>query len=163
MSLTTVEERDYMTHVSYTRAFGNLIYAMVCTRSDLSQSVSMVTRCMHDPDMDHGRQKSGSTMHQRYRRCWFGIQEGYYGQARVYQIHWFRLRRRPRQAPVYNMVYFCTGSSTRLSTTEAEYMVITEAMKEAIWLQGLLDDLEIDQDLLKIICVSMSAIYFAKN
>ena len=42
-------------------------------------------------------------------------------------------------------------------------MVMTEAMKEAIWLQGLLDDLEIDQDLLKINCDSMSAIYLAKN
>ena len=50
-----------------------------------------------------------------------------------------------------------------LSTTEAEYMAMTEAMKEAIQLQGLLDDLGIDQDLLKINCDSMSAIYLAKN
>ena len=44
-----------------------------------------------------------------------------------------------------------------LSTTEAEYMAMTEAIKEAIWFQGLLDDLGIDQDLLKINCDSMSA------
>jgi len=42
-------------------------------------------------------------------------------------------------------------------------MAMTEAMKEAIWLQGLLDDLGIEQDLLKINCDSMSAIYLAKN
>jgi len=42
-------------------------------------------------------------------------------------------------------------------------MDMTEAMKEAIWLQGLLDDLRIEQDLLKINCDSMSAIYLAKN
>jgi len=42
-------------------------------------------------------------------------------------------------------------------------MVMTEAMKEAIWLQGLLDNLGIDQELLKINCDSMSAIYLAKN
>jgi len=42
-------------------------------------------------------------------------------------------------------------------------MVMTKAMKEAIWLQGLLDDLGIDHDLLKINCDSMSAIYLAKN
>jgi len=42
-------------------------------------------------------------------------------------------------------------------------MVMTEGMKETIWLQGLLDDLVIDQDLLKINCNSMCAIYLAKN
>ena len=50
-----------------------------------------------------------------------------------------------------------------LSTTKAKYMAMTEAMKEVIWLQRLLDDLRIDQDLLKINCDSMSAIYLAKN
>ena len=42
-------------------------------------------------------------------------------------------------------------------------MDMTEAMKEAIWSQGLLDDLRIDQDLLKINCDSMSVIYLAQN
>ena len=41
-------------------------------------------------------------------------------------------------------------------------MIITEAIKGTIWLQGLLNDLKIDQDLLKINCDSMSAIYLAK-
>jgi len=41
-------------------------------------------------------------------------------------------------------------STIVLSITKAEYMVMMEAMKEAIWFQGLLDDLEIEQDLLKI-------------
>ena len=54
-------------------------------------------------------------------------------------------------------------STVALSTTKAEYMAMTEVMKEAIWLQGLLDDLGIDQDLLKINCDGMSAIYLAKN
>ena len=42
-------------------------------------------------------------------------------------------------------------------------MAMIEAMKEVIWLQGLPDDLRIDQDLLKINCDSMSAICLAKN
>jgi len=54
-------------------------------------------------------------------------------------------------------------STVALSTTETEYMAIIEAMKEAIWLQELLDDLEIDQDLLKINYDSMGAIYLVKN
>ena len=54
-------------------------------------------------------------------------------------------------------------STVALSTTEAEYMAMTEAMKELIWLQGLLDDLGIEHDLLKINCDSMSVIYLEKN
>ena len=42
-------------------------------------------------------------------------------------------------------------------------MAMMEATKELIWLQELLDDLEMDQDLLKINCDSMSAIYLVKN
>ena len=42
-------------------------------------------------------------------------------------------------------------------------MAMTQVMKEAIWLQGLLDDLRIDQDLLKINCDSISVIYLAKK
>ena len=54
-------------------------------------------------------------------------------------------------------------STVALSTTEAEYMAITEAIKEGIWLQGMLDGLEIEHDQLKINCNNMSAIYLAKN
>ena len=38
-----------MTQVLYANAVGSLMYAIVCTRPDLSQAVSMVSRYMHDP------------------------------------------------------------------------------------------------------------------
>ena len=41
-----------------------------------------------------------------------------------------------------------------LSTTKAEYMAITEAVKEAIWLQGLLDDLGVGQKQVTVFCDS---------
>ena len=53
MSLKTVDEREYMSHVPYANAVGSLMYAMVCTRPDLSQAVSMVSRYMHDPGKGH--------------------------------------------------------------------------------------------------------------
>ena len=58
----------------------------------------------------------------------------------------------------------CTLQSTvALSTTEAEYMALTEAVKEALWLQGLLENLGIAQETLRVYCDSMSDIYLAKN
>ena len=54
-------------------------------------------------------------------------------------------------------------STVALSTTEAEYMAITEAVKEAIWLQGLLEDLGVGQKHIDVFCDSQSAIHLAKN
>ena len=49
MSPTTIEEREYMIHVSYASLVDSLMYVMVCTRPYLLQVVSMVSRYMHDP------------------------------------------------------------------------------------------------------------------
>ena len=49
-----------------------------------------------------------------------------------------------------------------LSTTEAEYMAMAEAIKEAIWTLGLIEDLGVNQHKLDVYCDSQSAIYLAK-
>lgn len=62
------------------------------------------------------------------------------------------------------MSWRCTLQLTvALSTTEAEYMAMTEAIKEAIWLHGLMADLGIGQDHVVVHCDSQSAIHLAKN
>ena len=53
MSPTFVEERKYMTHVPYASVIGSLIYAIVCTRPDLSQAVLMISKYMYDPGRGH--------------------------------------------------------------------------------------------------------------
>ena len=53
MSSTSIKEREYMTCVPHTSAVGSLIYTMVCTRPDLLQAVSMISRYMHDPGRGH--------------------------------------------------------------------------------------------------------------
>ena len=53
MSPTIVEEREYMTHVSYANAIGSLMNAIMYTRSDLSQIISKVSRYMHDLSVGH--------------------------------------------------------------------------------------------------------------
>ena len=37
----------------YASTVGSLMYAMVCTKSDLSQAVSIISRYIHDPGKDH--------------------------------------------------------------------------------------------------------------
>jgi len=42
-----------MTHVPYPYTIGSLMYAMMCTRLDLSQTISMVSRYRHDLGRGH--------------------------------------------------------------------------------------------------------------
>ena len=53
ISPTSFEEREYMTHVLYASSVGTLMYAMLCTGSDLSQVVSTICRYMRDPGRCH--------------------------------------------------------------------------------------------------------------
>jgi hypothetical protein len=38
-----------MSHISYSSAVANLMYAMIYTRSDLAHAVSVTNRFMHNP------------------------------------------------------------------------------------------------------------------
>jgi len=164
-----------MTHVPYANVVGSLMYAMVCTRPDLSQAVSIVCRYMHDSGQGHWEAvkwilryikgtidvglvfQKDSTGKQDYIGYVDSDYAGDLNKCRSTTGHVFTFF----QAPVS---WRSTLQSTvALSTIEAEYMAMTEAMKEAIWLQGLLDDLGVEQDLLKINCDSISVIYLAKN
>ena len=54
-------------------------------------------------------------------------------------------------------------SVVALSTTESEYMAITEAIKEAIWMKGLIAELGFPQDCVEVNCDSQSAIHLSKH
>ena len=45
-ALESKEDKEFMSEVPYANAVGSLMYAMVCTRPDLSYSVSLVSRFM---------------------------------------------------------------------------------------------------------------------
>ena len=53
LSPSTNTEQEYMLQVPYSNAVGSLMYAMVCTRPDISQAVSIVSRYMHNPGKGH--------------------------------------------------------------------------------------------------------------
>ncbi|KAH1046704.1 hypothetical protein J1N35_037488 [Gossypium stocksii] len=54
-------------------------------------------------------------------------------------------------------------TTVALSTTEAEYMAIAQACKEAIWLKGLFSELNEDLQISTIFCDSQSAIFLTKD
>ena len=50
-----------------------------------------------------------------------------------------------------------------LSFIDAEYVALTEAAKEALWLKGLMKELGYEQKVVTINCDNQSAIYLCKN
>ena len=50
-----------------------------------------------------------------------------------------------------------------LSSTEAEYAALTEAIKEGLWLRGFVSELGFEPKTVEINCDSQSAIHLSKN
>ena len=50
-----------------------------------------------------------------------------------------------------------------LSTTEAEYMAATQACKEAVWIQWILEELEHKQENIFLFCDNHSALHIVRN
>ncbi|CAD6232026.1 unnamed protein product [Miscanthus lutarioriparius] len=50
---STDEDFEYMSRVPYSSAVGSLMYAMVCSRPDLSYAMSLISRYMADPGKEH--------------------------------------------------------------------------------------------------------------
>ncbi|KAJ4701136.1 Retrovirus-related Pol polyprotein from transposon TNT 1-94 [Melia azedarach] len=169
----SVEEKEYMSRVPYTSAVGSLMYAMVCTRPDLAQSVSVVSRFMGEPGKEHWQAVKRIF---RYLKGTFDVGLIYRGDTQCLVTGFSDSdyagdvdSRRSMTGYVFTL-----GSSVvswkatlqptvTLSTTEAEYMALTEAAKEGIWLKGLVSDLGLYHDQAIVYCDSLSAICLAKD
>ncbi|KAG8480843.1 hypothetical protein CXB51_025300 [Gossypium anomalum] len=146
------DEIEYMSHVPYSSAVGSLMYAMVCSRPDLSYAVSAVSRYMANPGKEHWKAVQWIL---RYLRgttdvcLQFGrTEDGVIGYVDADFAGDLDRRR---------------SLTVALSTTEAEYMAITEACKEAIWLKGLFSELNEDLQISTVFCDSQSAIFLTKD
>ncbi|KAG8479441.1 hypothetical protein CXB51_029725 [Gossypium anomalum] len=154
---------------------GSLIYAMVWTRHDISQAVGVVSRYMHDPGKGHWQAVKWIL---RYLRKTIDVglvfeQDEALGQFVVGYVDSDFAgdldKRRSTTGYLFTLAKAPVSwkstlqSTVAISTTEAEYMAVIEAVKEAIWLNGLLEDLGVVQSHISLYCDSQSAIHLAKN
>jgi hypothetical protein len=51
--LATTKDRDAMSSVPYASAIGSIMYAMLCTRQDVSNALSLTSRYQSDPGVEH--------------------------------------------------------------------------------------------------------------
>ncbi|KAH9753759.1 hypothetical protein KPL71_015193 [Citrus sinensis] len=170
---TSQEERDYMARVPYASVVGSLMYVMVCTRPDISQAVSMVSRYMHNPGKNHWL-----AVKWILRYLYGTVDVGLLfkkdcGQQCVGYCDSDFAGDLDKRRSTTGYVFTLGGgpvswrsilqSTIALSTTEAEYMAATEAVKEAIWLKGLLGDLGVIQENIAVFYDNQSVIFLAKN
>ena len=139
----TEEERAYMAKVPYASTIGSLMYVMVCTRPDIAQAVGAVSRYMNNPGKLHWEEVKWIL---RYLRgttgkalCFKGgdtILTGYVDADLAGNVD----IRRSTIGYVYTLGGTAVSWGSQLQkivalfTTEAEYVAVTEASKEMVWL-----------------------------
>lgn len=150
---STDEERSEMTKVPYANVVGCMMYAMVLTRLDLAHALSVVSRFMATLRKEHwkavkwvlrylkGTQEYGLVYGKSARKvtglCGY-VDSDFAGDL-------------DRRRSLIGYLFFLDGCLVNwkaslqhvvaLSTTEAEYTVATEVVKEALWLRGLIIEL----------------------
>ena len=166
-----------MSCVPYASAVGSLMYAMVCTKPDITHVVGVLSRFMSNPGKEHWtimkwffRYLCGTS---DYGLCY----QGRPGLERMLEIlgffyaDWAGDLDQIRSTSGYVFGLFGGAFSwmskrqsvVALSTIRAEYMAATHASKEAVWLQRLCSSMGLVQQVIRIDCDSQSAIFLAKK
>ena len=169
---TSDDDIEYMSRVLYSSAISSLMYTMVCSRPDLSHALSVVSRYMANPGKEHWRAvqwifrylRGTSSVCLQFGKSRDGL-VGYVDSDHAGDLD----KRRSLTGYVFTVGgcavtwKACLQATVALSTTEAEYMAISEASKEAIWLRGLYSEFYGVSSCITIYCDSQSAIYLTKD
>ncbi|KAF3626835.1 putative ribonuclease H protein-like [Capsicum annuum] len=166
------EEESYMAQVPYSSVAGSIMYAMVCTRPDISHAVSVVSRYMAYPGKAHWQAVKWIL---RYLRGTSNVclEFGRNTNTLVGVVDSDYAGDLDKRRLLTGYVFCISGCAiswkatlhyvVALSTTEIEYMVVTEAIKEYLWLKGLFAELSPHQGDIIIFCDSQSAIHLTKD
>jgi hypothetical protein len=168
----TEEDKELMAKIPYASAIGSLMYAMVCTRPDIGHAVGVVSRFMSNPGKAHWEAVKWILRYLRGNKekclCFSKGElkvQGYVDADFAGEVD----HRRSTTGYIFTVGTSAVSWMSRiqkivaLSTTEAEYVAVTEASKELIWLQGLLTELGFIQEDNVLHSDSQSAIHLAKN
>ncbi|XP_062103278.1 secreted RxLR effector protein 161-like [Humulus lupulus] len=163
-----------MAKVPYAMALGCLMYIMVNTRPDIAHALSILSRFMSNPRLEHWnalkwllRYLKGTTeMGLRYKQMDQKVTlEGFVDAD--YAATKDTMRSTNSYVFTSNGDCMCWKSQLQsvvsLSTTEDEFMATTEAFTEAIWLQGILKELKLLKGKATVYSDSQSSIHLCKN
>ena len=158
MSPTNEEKVKDMINVPYRQAVGALNYLAVCTRPDIANAVSSVSRYLNNPGPQHW-----TAVKHILRYLKKTSTHGLIFKAKGSDLNnigpnysdadWAGCLDTRRSTTGY--IFFLSGSpitwrsrrqtTPALSSTEAEYMALTEAAQEIHWLRSLIQDIGFKQ------------------
>ncbi|XP_055826272.1 secreted RxLR effector protein 161-like [Solanum dulcamara] len=142
MSKPYKDEVEHMSKVPYASAVSCIMYAIVCTHSDIVQSVSVLSRYMANLEKRHWEAvkwilrylKGASDVGLTFRKSEGILILGYVDSDYAGDLD----RRRSTTGYIFTLIGSAISWKSTLqtifalSTTEAEYMAATEVVKEAI-------------------------------
>ncbi|RVX19739.1 Retrovirus-related Pol polyprotein from transposon TNT 1-94 [Vitis vinifera] len=165
-----------MQKIRYASAVGSLMYAQVCTHSDIAYIVGMLGRYLSNPGMDHWRAAK------RVMR--------YLQRTKEYMITYRRLDQlefigysdsdfagcQDSKRSTSGYIYLLAGGAISWrsakqtlitsSTMEAEFVACYEASNQGIWLRNFVTGLHVLDGIerpLKIFCDNKSAVLYSNN
>ncbi|GJV41329.1 hypothetical protein Tco_1419769, partial [Tanacetum coccineum] len=166
---------ERMSKVPYANAVGSLMYLMVYTRPDMAYAVSIVSRYLANRGKNHWEVVKWIL---KYLRGTANVGL-VYGTNRSNHVDVTGFvdsddakdPDKGRSITGYAfLVQGCVVSwkatlqhVVALSTAEAEYMALTEAVKEAIWLRGLFKELGVELNKVAVNCDNQGAIHLSRN
>ena len=174
--LKTVDERVQMSNVPYASAVGSIMYAMLCTRPDVSYALSVCSRYQSDPGLAHWAAVKNILKYLRRTKdmllVYGGDEElvvsGYTDASFMTDTDDFK----SQSGYVFTLnggavVWKSFKQNTVAdSTTEAEYIAASEASKEAVWIKKFLEELGVVPSALnpmELYCDNSGAVAQAKE
>jgi hypothetical protein len=152
----TAEERERMSKVPYASAIGSIMYAMICTRPDVSYALSVASRYQADPGESHWTLVKNILKYLRRTRDVFLV---YGGEEELvvngYTDASFQTDTDDSQSQSC-FVFTINGGAVSWksskqetvtdSTAEAEYIAASGAAKEGVWMRRFLIELGVFPD-----------------
>ncbi|XP_047961394.1 secreted RxLR effector protein 161-like [Salvia hispanica] len=165
---------DAMKKVPYANAIGSVMYLMVSTRPDIAYVVSCLSRYMANPGSVHWEALKWLLRYlkhtAKYGLCYSKCNDGVLLTGFVDSNYANdKDKRKSTTSYVFTVCRSCVSWKSQLqyivalSTTESEYIAITEAMKEAVWLKGVLSELKFLNNSPTVFSDSQSVIQLCKN
>ncbi|KAK9128492.1 hypothetical protein Syun_017289 [Stephania yunnanensis] len=148
----TNDERDRTNKIPYASAIGSIMYAMLCTRPDVSYALSATSRYQLDPGESHWIAVKNILKYLRRTKEMFLVYGGFENDLVVngytdasFQTDIDDFRSQSRYVFTLNGGTVSWKSSKQQivadSTTEAEYIAASDVAKEAIWIKKFISEL----------------------